>query len=151
MARESIFSRSSISGAVDEGSPGKPVSSTVHRRPFGSARQRARDARHLRLRGERAEFSAAFAQRFTDSEASIEDAHDFVTDYLEEISNEYSKVYPGNKRLVDAFLEIAQAERWAEGWSRKITSLKSRMESHKSMVARSTPKSFMAHCLHGKR
>ena len=59
-----------------------------------------------------AEFSAAFSKRFPDNEASLEDAHDFVIGYLEGISKEYSKAYPGDKHLADAFLEIASAERW---------------------------------------
>ena len=63
-----------------------------------------------------AEFSATFAKRFPDGETSLEDAYGFVTEYLEGISDEYSKVYPGNKRLADAFLEIAPIERWIEAF-----------------------------------
>lgn len=60
------------------------------------------------------EFSSAFASRFPSGGASVEDAHGFVRDYLAGISDEYSKVYPGKKRLIDAFEEIAPLTRWAE-------------------------------------
>ena len=59
-----------------------------------------------------AEFSAAFTCRFPEGSASLEDAHQMVVGYLEGISNEYSKVYPGNKRLAEAFQEIAPVDRW---------------------------------------
>ncbi len=61
-----------------------------------------------------AEFSAAYAERFPGDVADLEDAHGFTAEYLEKISDKYSKVYPGKKRLVDAFLEIAPLERWLE-------------------------------------
>ena len=60
------------------------------------------------------EFSSAFATRFPNGRASIEDAREFVWDYLADISDEYSKVYPGKKRLVDAFEEVAPLARWIE-------------------------------------
>lgn len=62
------------------------------------------------------EFSDAFARRFPEGIASLEDAHEFVVGYLSEISDEYSKVYPGKKRLVDAFEEMAPLERWLEAF-----------------------------------
>ena len=60
------------------------------------------------------EFSMAFAGYFPNGEASLEDAHGFVVDYLAGISDEYSKAYPGKIRLVEAFGEIAPPERWTE-------------------------------------
>lgn len=63
-----------------------------------------------------AEFSAAFAKCFPDSEVSLVGAHEFVIGYLEDISDAYSKAYPGSKRLADAFQEIAPLERWVEAF-----------------------------------
>ena len=62
------------------------------------------------------EFSAAFNARFDGDAPSLEDAHAFVVDYLMEISDEYAKAYPGEKRLVEAFLEIAPLGRWEEAF-----------------------------------
>lgn len=61
-----------------------------------------------------AEFSAAFSLRFSEGNASLEDAHQMVVGYLEGISDEYSRVYPGNKRLAEAFQEIAPVDRWIQ-------------------------------------
>lgn len=60
------------------------------------------------------EFSSAFAARFPQGTAHLEDAHEFVRDYLADISDEYSRAYPGRVRLADAFEEIAPLGRWVE-------------------------------------
>lgn len=67
------------------------------------------------------EFSAAFAERYNNDDASIEEAYRFAADYLEGISDEYSKVYPGDKRLVDAFREIVPLSRWVDAFKPQET------------------------------
>lgn len=64
-------------------------------------------------------FSSAFSDAFPRGEASLEDAHAFAVGYLAGISDEYSRVYPGNKRLADAFLAIAPPDRWTEVFETK--------------------------------
>lgn len=62
------------------------------------------------------EFSDAFLSCFPSGRASLADAYEFVKDYLEEISDEYRRAFSGEKRLVDAFAEIAPLERWIEAF-----------------------------------
>lgn len=66
-----------------------------------------------------AEFYEAFNKRFPDGEASLEDAHDFAIGYLQSISDEYLKLYPGGKCLAGAFLEIAPVDRWVEAFEQQ--------------------------------
>jgi len=63
------------------------------------------------------EFSAAYEKRFPSDDATLEQAHSFVHSYLEGISDEYSKVYPGHRHLSDAFLEIAPLDKWLSAYS----------------------------------
>lgn len=62
------------------------------------------------------DFSSLFAKQFLSGRASLRDAHTFVQKYLVDMSEEYSKAYPGGKRLDEAFAEIASLNRWEEAF-----------------------------------
>lgn len=62
------------------------------------------------------EFSSAFHERFHDDWADLVGAHKFIQEYLDGISNVYAQIYPGGKRLNDAFVEIAPLELWKKAF-----------------------------------
>lgn len=62
------------------------------------------------------EFSKAFDMQFPEGCKTLDEAYMFARSYLEGISDEYSKVYPGSWRLDDAFVEIASLEKWNEAF-----------------------------------
>jgi len=58
------------------------------------------------------EFSKAFGKRFPSGEATLEQANPFIYAYLEDIGETYSRAYPGELRLIDAFQKTAPPKKW---------------------------------------